>query len=269
MGRGIRIKTDEEIEFLRQSNLMVSKTLALMGELLKPGIETNYLDKIAEEFIRDNGGIPSFKGYSGFPASLCISINDEVVHGIPSEREIKEKDVVSIDCGVYMNGFHGDAAYTFAIGDVDENVMELLRVTNKSLYLGIENAIVGRRLGDIGFVIQDYTEKKRNYGVVREMVGHGVGRDLHEKPEVPNYGKRGRGLMLKENMTLAIEPMITLGRRNIKVLNDRWTIVTRDGKPAAHFEHSIVVKKHKADILSDHTIIEKAIKKNINIKKLN
>lgn len=247
---------------------MVSKTLALMGELLKPGIKTNYLDKIAEEYIHDNGGIPSFKGYSGFPASLCISINEAVVHGIPSDREIIEGDVVSIDCGVYKNGFHGDSAYTFAVGDVEEEIMNLLRATNESLYLGIEKAVVGNRLGDIGFAVQDYTEKQRPYGVVREMVGHGVGRNLHESPEVPNYGRRGKGMMLKENMTIAIEPMITLGKRSIKVLKDNWTIVTRDGKPAAHYEHSIAVKKHKADVLSDHSIIEEVIKKNINIKKL-
>ncbi|HHH53196.1 MAG TPA: type I methionyl aminopeptidase [Bacteroidetes bacterium] len=268
MSKGIVIKTDEEIEFLRESNLMVSKTLALMGELLKPGIKTNYLDKIAEEYIHDNGGIPSFKGYSGFPASLCISINEAVVHGIPSDREIIEGDVVSIDCGVYKNGFHGDSAYTFAVGDVEEEIMNLLRATNESLYLGIEKAVVGNRLGDIGFAVQDYTEKQRPYGVVREMVGHGVGRNLHESPEVPNYGRRGKGMMLKENMTIAIEPMITLGKRSIKVLKDNWTIVTRDGKPAAHYEHSIAVKKHKADVLSDHSIIEEVIKKNINIKKL-
>ncbi len=239
-----------------------------MGELLKPGIKTNYLDKIAEEYIHDNGGIPSFKGYSGFPASLCISINEAVVHGIPSDREIIERDVVSIDCGVYKNGFHGDSAYTFAVGDVEEEIMNLLRATNESLYLGIEKAVVGNRLGDIGFAVQDYTEKQRPYGVVREMVGHGVGRNLHESPEVPNYGRRGKGMMLKENMTIAIEPMITLGKRSIKVLKDNWTIVTRDGKPAAHYEHSIAVKKHKADVLSDHSIIEEVIKKNINIKKL-
>lgn len=239
-----------------------------MGELLKPGIKTNYLDKIAEEYIHDNGGIPSFKGYSGFPASLCISINEAVVHGIPSDREIIEGDVVSIDCGVYKNGFHGDSAYTFAVGDVEEEIMNLLRATNESLYLGIEKAVVGNRLGDIGFAVQDYTEKQRPYGVVREMVGHGVGRNLHESPEVPNYGRRGKGMMLKENMTIAIEPMITLGKRSIKVLKDNWTIVTRDGKPAAHYEHSIAVKKHKADVLSDHSIIEEVIKKNINIKKL-
>jgi methionyl aminopeptidase len=268
VSRGIIIKTEDEIELLRLSDLMVSETLALMGEMLKPGVKSIDLDKRAEEYIRDNGGIPSFKGYEGFTASLCISVNDAVVHGIPSDYEIKDGDVVSIDCGVYMNGFHGDAAYTFAVGDVAEETMKLLRATNKSLYLGIEMAVVGNRVGDIGYAIQNYTEKQLGYGVVREMVGHGVGRDLHEKPEVPNYGKRGRGVVLKENMTIAIEPMINLGTKSIKVLRDGWTIVTRDGKPSAHYEHSLVVKKDKADLLSDHKIIEESIKNNINIKKL-
>ncbi len=247
---------------------MVSKTLALMGEMLKPGVKSIDLDSKAEEFIRDNGGIPSFKGYGGFPASLCISINEEVVHGIPSDYEIKDGDVVSIDCGVYMNGFHGDAAYTFAVGDVEEEVMKLLRATNKSLYLGIEKAIAGNRVGDIGYAIQNFTEKQMGYGVVRDLVGHGVGRELHEKPEVPNFGKRGRGTILKENMTIAIEPMINMGTKYVKVLRDGWTYVTRDGKPSAHYEHSLVVKKGKADLLSDHKIIEESIKNNINIKKL-
>ncbi len=268
MGRRIIIKTEEEIELLRLSDLLVSETLALVGQMLKPGIKTIELDRMAEEHIRDKGGIPSFKGYSGFPASLCISVNEAVVHGIPSDYEIKEGDVVSVDCGVYMNGFHGDAAYTFAVGDVDEEVMDLLRATNKALYLGIEQAVVGNRIGDIGFAIQNYTEKQMGYGVVREMVGHGVGRDLHEKPEVPNFGKRGRGVVLRENMTIAIEPMINLGTRRVNMLRDGWTIVARDGKPSAHYEHSIVVKKGKADILSDHKIIEESIKNNINIKKL-
>ena len=268
VSRGIIIKTEEEIELLRLSDLMVSETLALMGEMLKPGMKTIDLDKKAEEYIRDNGGIPSFKGYEGFPGSLCISINEAVVHGIPSDYEIKDGDVVSIDCGVYMNKFHGDAAYTFAVGDVDNEVMDLLRATNKSLYLGIEQAVVGNRIGDIGFAIQNYTEKQLGYGVVREMVGHGVGRDLHEKPEVPNYGRRGRGVVLKENMTIAIEPMINMGTKRVKVLRDGWTIVTRDGKPSAHFEHSLVVRKGKADLLSNHEIIEESIKNNINIKKL-
>lgn len=268
VGKGVIIKTEEEIELLRLSDLMVSETLALMGEILKPGVKSIDLDKKAEEYIRDNGGIPSFKGYEGFPASLCISINEAVVHGIPSDYEIKDGDIVSIDCGVYKNGFHGDAAYTFAVGDVDEDTMELLRATNESLYLGIEMAVVGNRVGDIGYAIQHYTEKQFGFGVVREMVGHGVGRDLHEDPEVPNFGRRGRGIKLKENMTIAIEPMVNMGTKRVKVLRDGWTIVTRDGKPSAHFEHSLVVKKGKPDLLSDHKIIEETIKNNINIKNL-
>lgn len=268
MAKGIVIKTEEEIEFLRKSDLLVSKTLSLMGEMLKPGISGIELDKRAEELIRDNGGIPSFKGYQGFPATLCISINEAVVHGIPTKFEIKDGDVVSIDCGVYMNGFHGDAAYTFAVGDVSEKIMDLLRATNKSLYLGIEQAIAGNRVGDIGFAIQNYTEKKLGYGVVRELVGHGVGRELHEKPEVPNYGKRGRGAVLKEGMTIAIEPMINLGTKRITVLKDGWTIITKDKKPSAHFEHSVVIRKNKAELLSDHKIVEETIKNNINIKQL-
>ncbi len=268
VAKGIIIKTDEEIELLRKSNLIVSKTLSLMGEMLKPGITGKKLDEKAEEFIRDNGGVPSFKGYQGFPASLCISINEAVVHGIPNNLEIKDGDVVSIDCGVYMNGFHGDAAYTFAIGDVDEKIMKLLRVTNKSLYLGIERAVAGNRVGDISYAIQYFTEKQHGYGVVRELVGHGVGRDLHEKPEVPNFGRRGRGPVLKDGMTIAIEPMINMGTKRVSVLDDGWTIVTRDRKASAHYEHSVVIRKNKADLLSNHEIIEESIKNNANIKQL-
>ncbi len=239
-----------------------------MGEMLKPGISGRALDKKAEELIRDNGGIPSFKGYQGFPAALCISVNDAVVHGIPSKVEIKNGDIVSIDCGVFMNGFHGDAAYTFAVGDVDEETMDLLRATNKSLYLGIEQAIAGKRVGDIGYAIQKYTEKTLGYGVVRELVGHGVGKDLHEDPEVPNFGKRGRGPVLKEGMTIAIEPMVNMGTKRVRVLRDGWTIVTRDRKPSAHYEHSVVIRKKKAELLSNHEIVEESIKNNVNIKQL-
>jgi len=268
VAKGIIIKTEEEIELLRKSDLLVSKTLSLMGEMLKPGISGKELDEKAEELIRDHGGVPSFKGYQGFPATLCISINEAVVHGIPNKMEIKDGDVVSIDCGVYMNGFHGDAAYTFAIGDVDERIMKLLRATNKSLYLGIEQAVAGNRVGDISYAIQYYTEKQLGYGVVRELVGHGVGRDLHEKPEVPNFGRRGRGPVLKEGMTIAIEPMINMGTKRVSVLEDGWTIVTRDRKPSAHYEHSVVIRKNKAELLSNHEIIEESIKNNANIKQL-
>jgi len=268
VGKKIYIKTEEEIELIRKSDLLVSKTLSLMGEMLKPGISGRALDKKAEELIRDNGGIPSFKGYQGFPAALCISVNDAVVHGIPSKVEIKNGDIVSIDCGVFMNGFHGDAAYTFAVGDVDEETMDLLRATNKSLYLGIEQAIAGKRVGDIGYAIQKYTEKTLGYGVVRELVGHGVGKDLHEDPEVPNFGKRGRGPVLKEGMTIAIEPMVNMGTKRVRVLRDGWTIVTRDRKPSAHYEHSVVIRKKKAELLSNHEIVEESIKNNVNIKQL-
>ncbi|MBK7096492.1 MAG: type I methionyl aminopeptidase [Saprospiraceae bacterium] len=262
------LKSKEEIELLKISNQIVSKTLAFVGELIRPGITGIELDRKAEEFIKDNGGKPSFKGYQGFPSSLCISINEAVVHGIPSKYEIREKDIVSVDCGVFKNGFHGDSAYTFAVGDVNEIIMSLLRNTMKSLYLGIDKAIAGNRVGDISHAIQEYTELKHGYGVVRELVGHGVGRELHEKPEVPNFGKKGKGPVLFEGMTIAIEPMINLGSKNIVVLKDGWTVLTKDRKPSAHFEHSIVVGKEQAMILSDHDIIEESIKKNINLKKI-
>jgi len=265
---GIIIKSEEEIELLRHSNILVSKTLALMGEMLKPGITGKQLDKKAEEFIRDHGGIPSFKGYQGFPNALCISINEAVVHGIPSGYEIKEGDVVSIDCGVYKNGFHGDSAYTFAIGDVMEETMDLLRATHKSLYLGIEKAVAGNRVGDISYAIQFFIEKVHGYHVVRDLVGHGVGRNLHEDPEVPNFGRRGKGPLLRERMTIAIEPMVNMGTRRIRYKKDGWTIISRDRKPSAHYEHSVVVRKDKAQLLSDHSLIEEAIKNNKNIKRL-
>jgi len=253
---------------IRASNLMVSKTLSLVGELLKPGISGKKIDAKAEEFIRDNGGVPSFKGYGGFPATLCVSKNESVVHGIPNKEEFKDGDIVSVDCGVYMNGFHGDSAFTFAIGEVNEETMQLLRVTRESLYLGIEQAIAGNRIGDISFAIQNHTEKKYGYGVVRELVGHGVGRDLHEKPEVPNYGKRGRGTLLKDGLVIAIEPMINLGGKRISQLDDGWTILTSDRKPSAHYEHSIVVRKNKADILSNHSFVENSVKNNPDLREI-
>lgn len=265
MGKGIFIKSDEEIKLLKISNEIVSQTLAYIGSILTPGITGSELDHKAEIFIKDNGGKPSFKGYHGFPASLCISINEAVVHGIPSKIEIREGDIVSVDCGVYKNGFHGDAAYTFAVGEVENKILNLLINTRKSLYLGIEKAVEGNRVGDISYAIQEFTERYHGYGVVRELVGHGVGRDLHEKPEVPNFGKKGKGPMLVEGMSIAIEPMINLGTKNVVVLKDGWTIVTKDKKPSAHFEHSIVVGKEKALLLSDHDIIIEEIKKNINL----
>jgi len=262
----IQYKTPEEIELIRKSSLLVSQTHALLVEYIKPGVKTSKLDEIAEQFIRDNGGTPSFKGYGGFPASLCISTNEQVVHGFPSDREIKEGDILSVDCGVYKNGFHGDSAFTFPICDVPEDVRKLLQRTLNSLHLGIEKAVAGNRVGDIGFAIQNYCETTYKYGVVRDLVGHGVGKELHEDPQIPNYGKRGKGPMLQEGLVIAIEPMINLGTHEVRTLADKWTIITKDGKPSAHFEHTIVVQKQKADILSDHNLIFEAIKKSEYIK---
>ncbi len=254
----IPIKTDEEIEIQRQSSLLVGKTLAEVARHIRPGVKTIELDKVAEEFIRDHGAVPGFKGYGGFPATLCISLNDAVVHGIPGDVELKDGDIVSIDCGTYMNGFYGDSAYTFPVGEVDKEVLLLLERTKQSLYLGIEQAVAGKRVKDIGYAIQTYVEGF-GYGVVRDLVGHGVGRNLHEEPEVPNFGRRGTGPKLKPGMCLAIEPMITLGTKDVYQERDGWTIRTRDGKPAAHFEHDIAVREGKADILSSFDEIEKVL----------
>lgn len=262
----IHIKSDSEIEILRKSALLVSATLSEVATFLKPGITTLAIDKIAEEYIRDNGGIPSFKGYGDkrnpFPYSLCISPNSAVVHGFPSNYELKDGDIVSIDCGVYMNGFHGDSAYTFAIGNVDGPILKLLQVTKESVFKGIEQAKEGNRVGDISYAIEQYTNGLHGYGIVRELVGHGVGRNLHEEPNVPNYGRRGEGKRLKSGMVLAIEPMINLGTRNIDQAADGWTIVTADGKVSAHFEHTTWVKKDAGEPLSDFNIIEKSVKAN-------
>ncbi|QQR97989.1 MAG: type I methionyl aminopeptidase [Sphingobacteriales bacterium] len=259
-------KSQEEIELIKKSSLLVSNTLATLVKFIQPGVTTKKLDQIAETFIKDNKATPAFKGYRGFPASLCISINEEVVHGIPSDREIKEGDVVSVDCGVKKDGFFGDSAFTFPVAEVKPEVIKLLQVTFNSLFLGIEKAVAGNRVGDISFAIQDYTQIQHNFGVVKDLVGHGVGKDLHEEPNVPNYGKRGKGLVLKEGLTIAIEPMINLGTDQVKVLGDKWTIVTKDGKPSAHFEHTIAVMKGKAQILSDHNLIFEEIKKSEYIK---
>ena len=255
----IFLKTDEEIELLRNCNQIVAKTLAEIAKLIKPGISTLALDKRAEEFIRDNGGVPNFLGYGGFPNSICASVNEQVVHGFPSEKVIlKEGDIISIDCGVAKDGFNGDSAYTFCVGEVAPEVLNLLRTTKESLYKGIEQAYEGRRIGDIGNAIQTYCED-RGYTVVREMVGHGVGRKLHEAPEVPNYGKKGNGIMLKSGMTIAIEPMINMGTRNIVFEKDGWTTRTADRKPSAHFEHSVAIRHGKADILSSFEYIEQVL----------
>ncbi|MFZ1378301.1 MAG: type I methionyl aminopeptidase [Saprospiraceae bacterium] len=258
----IYLKTDEEIQKIKESCILVCKTLAEVASFLKPGVTGSKLNSIAEEFIRSNDAIPSFLGYKNFPASLCISKNEVVVHGIPNGEVFKDGDIVSIDCGVYKNGFHGDSAYTFIIGDTNAEVKKLLRITCESLYEGIKMAVAGNRIGDIGCAVQTHTEVKQHYGVVRELVGHGLGKNLHEAPEVPNYGKRGKGPMLKEGLVIAIEPMINLGTRKVKQKEDGWTIVTADKKPSAHYEHTIVVRKNEAEILSDHSFIEKSIKNN-------
>ena len=237
--RKIFYKTEDEIELIRHSCRLVGQAHAEVAKIMRAGISTIQLDKIAEEFIRDNKAIPGFKGYNGCPYTLCISLNNEVVHGMPSQYELKEGDVVSIDCGVLSNGFYGDSAYTYCVGEVKPEVMKLLTTTKESLYKGIEQAVVGRRLGDISFAIQQHTERKYGYGVVRELVGHGVGRNLHEAPEVPNYGRRGKGIKLLDGLVLAIEPMINMGKKDVKRLNDGWTIVTSDDTPSAHYEHTI------------------------------
>lgn len=265
----IYYKTDDEVELLRESALSVSATLTEVAKILRPGIKTIDVDRLAERFIRDNGGVPSFKGYgvpgNRFPFSLCISVNEAVVHGFPSNYELKDGDIVSVDCGVFKNGFHGDHAYTFAIGEVKSEILDLVKITKESLYKGIEQAIVGNRVGDISAAIEEHTFGKHGYGVVRELVGHGLGHEMHEDPQIPNYGRRGDGKRLKENLVIAIEPMINLGTRNVYTSGDGWTVVTEDGKPSVHFEHDVCVKKGKADVLSDYSNIEAAEKANPNL----
>lgn len=264
----IYYKTNEEIEKIRVACHLVCKTLALVGEMLKPGVTGEEIDKKAEEFIRDHGAEPGFKGYRGFPATLCISPNSTIVHGVPSDKPFVEGDIVSVDCGTYINEFYGDAAYTFVIGEVSDEVMKLLNITNASLYKGIEKAQVGNRLGDISFAIQDFTQRVHKYSVVRELVGHGLGRSLHEEPEVPNYGKRGRGIKLAPGLVIAVEPMINLGRKEVRTLQDGWSVLTRDNKVSAHYEHTIAVREGGPDILSDHSYIEAAIQKNANLTRI-
>ena len=258
----IFLKTEEEIELMRAANLMVAGTLAEIGKAVKPGVTTSQLDKIAEEYIRDNGAVPTFKGFpnpcggEAFPASICTSVNDEVVHGLPNDRPLEEGDIVSVDCGILLNGYNGDSCYTFSVGETSAEVRQLLRTTKEALYLGIEAALPGRRIGDIGFAVQSYCEA-RNYGVVREFVGHGIGQKMHEDPPVPNYGRRGNGTQIKSGLCIAIEPMITMGAPNVYLTNDGWTVKTRDGKIAAHFEHTIAIHQGKVDILSSFEEIEK------------
>lgn len=258
MGK-IYYKTDEEIELIRQSSLLVGKTLAEVAKLIQPGITTQSLDKMAEEFILDNGAKPGFKGLYGCPSTLLCSVNDAVVHGLPTDKPLENGDIVSVDCGVFMNGFYGDVAYTFEVGEVSPEVKKLLEVTKECLKKAIEQAVAGNRIGDIGYAVQNLAQEN-GYGVVRELVGHGLGRELHEEPQVPNFGKRGNGIMLKEGMVIAIEPMINMGRKEVKEAGDGWTILTVDGSVSAHFEHDVAIRKGKADVLSSHEMIEEVLK---------
>jgi methionyl aminopeptidase len=251
-------KTREEIELMRESALIVSKTLGLLAKEVKPGVTSLYLDKLAEEFIRDQGAIPGFLGLYDFPNTLCMSPNAQVVHGIPNDTPYEEGDIISIDCGAIKNGFYGDHAYTFAVGEIDPEIEKLLTVTKESLYVGIRELRVGKRVGDVGFAIQQHCEA-HGYGVVRELVGHGLGRKMHEDPEMPNYGRRGRGKKFIEGMTVAIEPMINLGTQRIEQLKDGWTILTADRKASAHFEHNVAIVNGKPELLSTFGYIYDAL----------
>ncbi|MBR6936386.1 MAG: type I methionyl aminopeptidase [Prevotella sp.] len=257
----IFLKTEDEIELMRLANQLVGKTLGELAKHIKPGVTTLQLDKIADEFIRDHGAIPTFKNFPNpfggpFPASICTSVNDVVVHGVPDSKTVlKDGDIISIDCGTLLDGFNGDSCYTFCVGDVSPEVRQLLKITKESLYLGIEQATAGKRVGDIGDTVQTYCES-HGYGVVRELTGHGIGKEMHEDPQIPNYGRRGNGALLKSGMCIAIEPMITMGNRQIWMMPDKWTIRTRDGKPAAHFEHTIAIRRGKAEILSSFDEVE-------------
>ena len=254
----IYLKTDEEIELLRAANQIGARTLAEVAKVIAPGVTTLKLDTIAEEYIRSQGAVPGFKGYGGFPGTLCVSVNENVVHGIPSNYALREGDIVSVDCGAVKDGYNGDSTYTFCVGEVDEEVKRLLRTTKESLYIGIEHAVEGNRIGDIGHAIQEYCEK-RGYGVVREMCGHGVGRKLHEDPDVPNYGRKGTGPLIKNGMVIAIEPMINMGSKNIVIERDGWTTRTKDRKPSAHYEHTIAIHHGKPDILSSFQYVEEVL----------
>lgn len=256
----IYIKTDEEVELLRQSNLLVSKTLAELARHIRPGVTTLHLDGIAESFIRDHGALPGFKGYAGYPNTLCTSVNDKVVHGIPSDYTLKEGDIISVDCGVILNGFYGDSAYTFPVGEVTPDIMRLLEYTRASLEAGVKEAVAGNRVGDISHAVQKKAESG-GYSVVRTLVGHGIGRNLHEGPEVPNFGKRGSGTRLERNLVICIEPMINMGGKNTKVAADGWTVSTGDGKPSAHYEYAVAVREGKADQLTTFEYIEEVLTK--------
>jgi len=257
----VYLKTEDEIELLRKANMLVGDVLAEVAKIIKPGVTTRQIDQLADTFIRDHGAVPTFKGvpspYGGpFPSSVCTSVNEQVVHGIPTDTPLKEGDIVSVDCGTLLDGFNGDSCYTFCVGDVSPETKQLLKVTKESLYLAIDVAVAGHRLGDIGYTVQQYCEK-HGYGVVRELAGHGIGREMHEDPLVPNYGHRGNGMLIKNGLCIAIEPMITMGKHDVYLLSDGWTVVTRDHKPAAHFEHTIAIHHGKADILSSFEEVEK------------
>ncbi len=252
------LKSAEEIEILRENAIIVSKTLAEVARHIEPGVKTGALDRIAEEFIRSQGAVPGFKGYRGFPGTLCVSVNEEVVHGIPGERVLKNGDIVSIDCGCHKDGFYGDSAYTFAVGEITPEVMLLLKRTKESLFRAVDAAVAGRRVGDISAAVQEYVESF-GYSVVRELVGHGIGRELHEKPDIPNFGRKGSGMKLQEGLTICIEPMINLGTKNVVQGNDGWTIRTADRMPSAHFELTVAVRKGSADVLSTFSYVEEVL----------
>jgi methionyl aminopeptidase len=255
----IHYKTSEEVQLIKLGAQILGKAHGEVAKYIKEGVKTSFLDKVAEEYIRDNSGVPSFKGYNGFPSSLCISVNEVIVHGFPSGYVLKDGDIISVDCGVFHQGFHSDSAYTYPVGEVSPQVLSLLKATKDSLYLGIEKAVFGNRIGDIGYTIQKFVEAK-GYTVVRELVGHGLGRNLHETPEVPNYGKKGSGPLLKNGMVIAIEPMINLGTRNIVQERDGWTIRTADRKPSAHYEHTVAIFEDRTEILTTHQYIEENFK---------
>jgi len=258
----IHYKSSQEIELMRESALLVGKAIAEVAKIIRPGVTTAQLDKVADEFIRDNKATPSFKNFKGYPFATCISVNDAVVHGFPGNGELREGDIISVDIGVYKNAFHGDSAYAFALGNTGDGVLQLMKITRESLYIGIEKAVAGNRVGDIGFAVQEYCEKQHKYGVVRELVGHGLGRSLHEDPQVPNFGRRGSGAKLREGMVIAVEPMVNLGVKEVWYDKDGWTVRTKDGQVSAHYEHNICVKKGKPDILSSFDEVEKAEKSN-------
>lgn len=255
----IHYKSKEEIELIRNSSLLVSNTIAVMGKAIQPGVTTLDLDRIGETYINDHKGIPAFKGYRGFPNAACISVNDGVVHGIPNKKELKEGDIISVDVGVIIDGYYGDSAYTFTIGEVASEYMHMIEVTKEALYKGIEQVEKGKRLGDVMFAIQDHVENKNNYHIVRDLVGHGIGKDLHEEPEVPNFGRRGHGIKMEEGLVIAIEPMVNYSTRAVYLHEDEWTVLTADAKPSAHFEHTVAIGHDGVEVLTSFEVIEDAI----------